>query len=245
MTKNSLFFICLLVILAVVLGYARFVFIPSYNASQLAQFTPAPSPVPTSITQQAPEETPQLMISDLTDQQKMAQLLAFSLNAPISTTSAVLPELLANEPGFVSVITGNISTASAQRSIENAVSTNTPDKKLPTLFAASKDGLKPKLCQYDEKCLTAVNNKTDMVIFSEPIEIASDSAASAITGLGDLAVRKYKTGANVVVLAPKTSQAQVVSLLEQLIQSYSSDPEFKFIADKNLQLILNIKARYN
>ncbi len=239
MSKNTIILIVLLCIVAVGVGYGKYVVAPKYVA-ELNKNVPSPvvTPLPMGDAIQSKKTLPELADS-LSTKQKIMMLLAPSVITPVATGSASTALVVENLPGVVTLV-GVTSTASAQKSaiiLNRAVATQSA--QFP-IFAFSKTGTKPELCSYDPACLKKLESLSKPITISEPLAIS----ASASADLGEDAVLKFKKGATVLSLSSKIKQVQLSSLVDQLVIDYSTDLTFKQLVDANVLQVLSLQEEY-
>lgn len=244
MSKNTIIALIALALIAVFVGYAKYVLIPNYNATvaQLPQPTPTTVPISDQNTAGVPmgdaisaKKTSAQFLESLSDRQKIQQLFAISVPVPIATNSGSYKLVEDNLPGII-VLVGNTSTASAEKAVSLIGPVTATQSAQLSLFATTPTGAKPKLCTYDQDCLDYMRTLGVPITLSEPLN-ASASAADALTALN--------TGSTVVTLGTRVKQPELTQLVDQLLEKYSNEEAFKKRVDKNVLQLISFKQEYH
>jgi len=241
MSRNSLIFIGLLALLAVCIGYAKLVLVPNYNkthpltqsATPASSQTPEPSAVPMGDAIEAKKNTT-AVVAGLSDSEKFAQLMAVSVQLPVSTASASLTTIDQIQPGVI-ILSGATSTASAQKAMGTLGAIVASKSATLALFATARPGKAPELCAYNEVCQTYLETLQDPPRMSLPL----DASVSA-----QVAMSEFQRGSTILSLNPKMKTAQISALIDGLIVQYKSSIAFKQLIDGKVLQVVGFKQEY-
>ncbi len=233
MSKNSVLFIIFLAFLTILVGYSKYVLVPTYQAQHsLPSPTISPSPISMGDAIQTAEQGSPF--GALTDSQKLRQFLALTVPVPVATNSAQIKLVVENEPGFITLTGQYTATPSAKKTMAIVTQNLATKSAVPVLFAVKKTAALPTLCALDTKCLSLLPKEENL--FSSPI-----IAASASGSLTKQALAEFQRGKVILNLSQSVSQAQLDGLITDLVAEYKKDNVFKQIIDGNLEAILKIK----
>ncbi len=253
MSKNSILFIFLLAILAVGIGYSKYVLLPKYQAQlnrEQVVLAASPSPSPMS-AQLSAEAVNNQVLAYLSPRRRIAQLIAVSLPTPISSTSAVLNNLLVEQLGTISLGNQNVSTSSAQQALTKINLAVKKTSELPILVHLVKTGTGSELCSVDQQCVNILDKPTIANILSQPLEInlggtgttTSDSTKNSVSA--PMLVASSNLDNSMV----STASASVKLLANQVISQLQADhliitlsPKIK--VSQITELITELQFRY-
>lgn len=241
MSKNTILFLILLAVLAVGVGYGKYVLVPKYNRTVVAPTSLKPSPVvsddpgvPMGDAIAAKMDIPDI-VSKLTPEQKIMEVVAVSVQLPVATNSASYALVEKSQPGIINLV-GSTSTASAHSAISLLGRLTATRSAQLSLFASSPTGTSPQLCTYDPDCLSFMKQLQSPILMSEPLS-ASASAEDVVSA--------FNTGVTIVTLNSKTKQPQLTQIVTDLAAKYAGEIAFKQLIDGKVFQVVSLKQEYH